>query len=546
MAETKASTAAAAAALRGKSSSNFGPMESPIRKLSLFPATPNRSVPSSRASSIRFNSPTRAHELRSIREDDDVSTSTIPVSLRRPSSLYRRRSSATPKRPTVGLARSASVNHGRRGSQSYLRRTQSMYAPGATAYSERPFRIEEKPAFLPASSRPGSTPSSPMLRTLRDPDSLGTKRVTGYGRRFPLSLRVNIFDKARTLGRRVSRTLRFSRSPVGKVPVQQVHADLKHYGFTAYPNSLGYSDAGGSRYADTVVHHRVWDSQSYVTTLDNQGPDEFARPPGQDGQSFASASPSRLVVAEPVSAGGKEPEQRRGFTPFRQPADLDGVDSRRVYSALMKSLTKRFSNEGPASEAILEEEEEEESRVRQDSNENPRPSRVSMEKGAENRKPLSEIPPRFANNSLVVEEGEVSEPSTPVANGGVKHMRSDDALFSQIAHPHHVWQEEGDDSTATDGAVAALKELRISPHAAENAADGASESMDHYPKIVLMDHEASGATTGDASILGGATRAQFRTASGKLQENKLKGGSENESESESGGMNVGTLDPVFL
>ncbi|KAK6504953.1 hypothetical protein TWF481_006886 [Arthrobotrys musiformis] len=503
--ETRGSAAAAAAALRRQSyNSSFGPMDS--RKLSLFPATPSRS--SSRASSIRYCVPTRASELNPIHQDDSISTRFSR------SGIYRSHSSAstiTPQRPTFGVARSASVNMKRRGSQTYLRRTQSLRARGEPVYTEQPFRIEEKPGFLPASSRPGQrVPALPMPRTLRDPDALGTKRTSGRGRRFPASLRINFFEKARWLGRRVSQPFRRPKGPFQNVPVQQVHSDTKHYG---YRMSSGYSDAEGSQYADTVIHHRLWENQSYTTSLDNQE-DYFTRaPPSEvDDVSPSARAPVRLPLVETIpEAEEPEParEAQRGFTPFTHPTDLNGVDSRRVYSALMKSLTQKFSNRGTASETIMEEAEpqEEEPRPSRLSNENARPSRVSREKSPEGRKPLFEIAPRANNTIAAVEEEDSAVPPTPIINIGVKRIRSDDALFSQIAQQHEVWQEEaggsgGDSDDAV--AVAALRQLSIS-----NAVNVEKEREDM------------------------ASQTRYRTASGKFQENKLKddeGGELEESE----------------
>ncbi|KAK6528170.1 hypothetical protein TWF281_009421 [Arthrobotrys megalospora] len=424
-----------------------------------------------------------------------------------------------PRRPTFGVARSASVNLKRRGSQSYLRRTQSLYARGEPVYGEQPFRMEEKPAFLPASSRPGRVPALPMPRTLRDPDSLGTKRTPGHGRKFPVSLRINIFEKARWLGRRVSQSFRRSKVPSQNVPVQQVHSDTKHYGLMPYRVSSGYSDTEGSQYADTVVHNRLWENQSYTTSIDNQD-DYFTRPPPSEVDGVAPSVPIRMTVVEPIPEV-EEPEPtregQRGFTPFTHPTDLNGVGSRRVYSALMKSLTQRFSNGRPANETIPEENEpqDEEPRPSRVSNENTRPSssRVSMEKSPENRKPLSEIAPRMSN---VEEEEEAALPPTPVINVGVKGIRSDDVLFSHIAQQHEVWQEEAAGGSSDDAvAVAALRQLSISN--------------------VEKDKE-------DLAMAG---QPRCRTASGKLQENKLKDGEGSETDEE-GNVKDDGMEPVFI
>ncbi|KAJ6260666.1 hypothetical protein Dda_4893 [Drechslerella dactyloides] len=535
MAENKASTAAAAAALRGRSHSKSSFSAAESRKLSLFPATPNRSIPTSRASSIRgFGTPTRAHELRSIQEDDDTSTTTSAMPLR-PTALYRRHSSITARRPTFGMARSPSMHLERRGSQSYLRRTQSMYTGGArSVYREMPFRMEENPAFLPASSRPGSMLQTPMLRTLRDPDALGTKRATGYARRFPISLRMNIFGKARTLGRRMSRSLGWSRPSLPQMPVQQVHAEIKHYG-SPERASTGYFDipledtSAQSQYADTVIHHRFWENQSYVTTLDNQG-SEYTHSSAPDAQSVTTSAPIRMSVAEPS----------------KEPTDRHGVDPRRVYSALMKGLSKRFSSEAPLPDAIAEEPEE--PRPSRASNENVRPVGLLGEKGTENRRPLLEIPGRSANTLIIEEEDEdevseqQSQQQTPTA-GAVKRIRSDDALFSQIAHPHHVWQEEETaDTTTADAALAALKNLNISNFA--SVTDEAAVTAEHYPKMVPLPPDGPVTTTPELPRLGATTR-EFRTASGKVYEVKLK--SENNGEEEEmKALREAGLDPAFL
>ncbi|KAK6500633.1 hypothetical protein TWF506_003401 [Arthrobotrys conoides] len=515
--ETRGSTAAAAAAIRGQnyysqSSSSYGPMGS--RKLSLFPATPSRC--SSRASSVRYGFPTRASELRSIHQDDSGSARFSR------SRVVRTQSSAstiTPQRPTFGVARSASINLKRRGSQSYLRRTQSLYERGEPAYVEQPFRMEEKPGFLPASSRPGRSPALPMPRTLRDPDALGTKKAQGPGRRFPVSLRINLFEKARWLGRRVSQSFRRSMVPIKNVPTQQVHSETKHYGLSSYQQSSGYSDEG-SQYADTVIHHRFWENQSYTASIDNQE-DYFTRAPPSEVDGVSPSTPVRMTaVVEPIlEVEEPEPvrEGQRGFTPFTQPADLKGVDSRRVYSALMKSLTQKFSNRAPANETIAEESEpqDEEPRPGQPSNENARPpsSKVSMEKSPENRKPLCEIVPR-TNIDVVEEEEDTTAPPTPIINIGVKRIRSDDALFSQIAQQHEVWQEEATGGN-NDGAVpvGALRQLSIS---------NVEKEKDDM-----------------------AGQARYRTASGKLQENILKdeGGSETDEREK---VNDDGMEPVFI
>ncbi|KAF3924490.1 hypothetical protein ABW21_db0207851 [Orbilia brochopaga] len=546
MTETMASTAAAAAAIRGLSAnSGFGPIES--RKLSLFPATPGRvrSVPNSRASSIRIpRTPTRAHELRSIQEDpyDDGSTATsaMPISLA-PNNLYRRHSTITTSRPTIGMARSPSTNLGRRNSQSYLRRTQSLYTPGAarSVYSEQAFRVEEKAAFLPASSRSGNT-APPMLRTLRDPDALGTKRATGYARRFPFSLRFHMFDKARSLRYRMSRTLWWSKAsvvpmPVSPMPVQRVHAATKHYGDPPYRPRTAYLDPEETQtqYDETVIHHRVWENQSYITTLDNQGPDYFTVPPVLDGQIVAASSPVRIGPE-------KESRQQRGFTPFHAPADLNGVDSRRVYSALMKKLSKRFSSEGPLPE-VIPEEEPEEPRPSRASNENVRPFKLSMDSSG--RLPLLEIP-NF--NTLLIEEDEEEvtqqqQEQTPNASNAMKRIRSDDALFSQIATPHQVWRDEEADDTAANDVATGLRHLSI----ANVDTPGAATVMIDIPaKLSLpQDNHAATATPDPQSF--GVSLTHFRTASGKLQENTMKG----EIDTEDGMTNSQrgrARDPAFL
>ncbi|KAK6359871.1 hypothetical protein TWF696_001000 [Orbilia brochopaga] len=545
MTENRASTAAAAAAIRGMSfHAGLSPVES--RKLSLFPATPNRSIPTSRASSIRFpRTPTRVRELRSIQEDDDISTATsaAPIAPQQ-NGLYRRHSSISAGRPTIGMARSPSINLGRRGSQSFLRRTQSMYAPGAapSIYNEQPFRIEEKPAFLPASSRPGSIATPPMLRTLRDPDALGTKRPTGYGsrRRFPFSLRINMFEKARSLGYRMSRTLWWSQASLVPMPIQQVHAVTKHYGDPSYTAETSYLDPEETQtqYADTVVHHRVWENQSYLTSLDNQGPDYFTCPPVLDGQSAATSAPVRMTVAVP----GTEPVQQRGFTPFHSPTDLNGIDSRRVYSALMKSLSKRLSTEGPLPEAILEEPEE--PRPSRASDENVRPLRLSTEKNV--RPPLSELP-SLAANMLIIDDEEEEVPEqqeqTPNASNSVKRIRSDDALFSQIATPHQVWRDEqaaSANAAATEAVSSGLRNLSISN------VDKAEEepAVDIYPKIVTLPQDRPVTTTPDPQSFG-VSLTHYRTASGRLQENNLKGDNDGE-DGKTNSQRGRILDPAFL
>ncbi|RVD82446.1 uncharacterized protein DFL_006873 [Arthrobotrys flagrans] len=235
--------------------------------------------------------------------------------------------------------------------------------------------------------------------------------------------------------------------------------------------SSGYSDTEGSQYADTVVHNRLWENQSYVTSLDNQE-DYFTRAPLSKVDGVAPSAPIRMTVVEPIPEDEElEPtrEGQRGFTPFTHPTDLNGVDSRRVYSALMKSLTQKFSNRGPANETIVEETEpqdEEEPRLSRLSNENARPPspRVLMEKSPENRKPLSEIVLRTNNTIAVVEEEEeTAVPPTPIISVGVKWIRSDDAPFNQIAQQHEVWQEEAAVGSRDEAVVvAALRQLNIS------------------------------------------------------------------------------------
>ncbi|KAF3142970.1 hypothetical protein TWF594_005360 [Orbilia oligospora] len=521
--ETRGSTAAAAAAIRGQSyysqsSSSYGRMGS--RRFSFLPVTPSRC--SSRASSVRYGVPARASELRTIHQDDSGSHRfSRPGTFRSHSSI----SAITPRRPTFGVARSASINPKRRGSQSYLKRNQSLYERGEPDYVEKPFRMEDKPGFLPASSRPGSSLGLSMPRTLRDPDVVGTARVPVPGRRFPVSLRMNLFDKARWLGRRVSQPFRRSKVPPKNVPTQQVHSETKHYGLTPYQMSSGYAETEGSQYAETAVHHRFWENQSYTTGLDNQE-DYFTHAPPSEVDGVAPSTPVRMTVAEPIieveeprPQPGSVREGQRGFTPFAHPTDLGGVDTRRVYSALMKSLAAQFRSQNPVNETIAEETEpqDEEPRPGQPSNENVRPpsSKVSTEKSPENRKPLCEIVPRMNNTISVVEEEEdTAAPPTPIINIGVKRIRSDDALFSQIAQQHEVWQEEATGGSSNETvAVGALRQLSISNVEKEK------EDM-----------------TG---------QARFRTTSGALQENILKDeeGIETDEHEE---LKDDGMDPVFI
>ncbi|KAK6345374.1 hypothetical protein TWF718_007291 [Orbilia javanica] len=381
--------------------------------------------------------------------------------------------------------------------------------------------MEEKPGFLPASSRPGRVPALPMPRTLRDPDTFGAKRVAGSGKRFPVSLRINLFEKARWLGRRVSQSFRRPRvSLVQGVPTQQVHSETKHYGLTPYRMPSGYSETEGSQYADTVVHNRLWENQSYVTSLDNQE-DYFSRASPSASDGVSPSVPIRTAVETIPEDEEPEParEGQRGFTPFTRPTNLNGVDSRRVYSALMKNLTEKFSTRGPANETIEEEAEsqDEEPQPNRPFNENSRPpsSRVPIDKSPENRKPLSEIVPRTNNTITVIEEeDDPGVPPTPVINiTGVKGIRSDDALFSQIAQQHEVWQEEAAGGSSDEAVtVAALRQLSISNVEKEK------EDM---------------------------TGQRYRTASGKLQENKVKDGEESETD-ESEKMKEDGMESVFI
>ncbi|EPS37802.1 hypothetical protein H072_8464 [Dactylellina haptotyla CBS 200.50] len=534
MSERTGSAAAAAAAIRRQSFNNLRSLES--TKLTSFPGTPIRSTQSSRAPSMRFGIPTRASELRSIREDDDFMTSTnYPMRSRVPP---RRPASVMSARPTLGVARSASVKHHRRGSQTFLHRTQSMKNPGESAYSEQPFQLENKPGFLPASSRPGSMPISPMLRTMRDPDALGTRRPSAFGRhgRLPITLRLSIFEKAKDLGRRVSQTFRGSRRTRPKLPLQQIHSDTKHYGYESYPTVSELSYTEDSHYADTVVYNPIWENNSYVTTLDHQDTEYFPHTPVSDIRSVATDLPARINVIEPTE---EAPEQThlRGFTPFQHPTDLNGVDSRRVYSALMKSLAKRFTTEPPQGTIPEEPHDPHTSRV---SNENIRPPslKASIEKSLETRKPLSEIAPRLTN-TVVVEEDPSTEPLTPSIIVGLKGVNirnddPDDSIFSHVENQYNVWQDETTDASAADAALAALKQLSISN--IENSGEDAALCAAEYAKLVQLYHDRTGTSTPDIQILGPV---------GRLQKNKVKEGG-GEVEGETAKMKREAIDPAFL
>ncbi|KAF3939774.1 hypothetical protein ABW19_dt0210173 [Dactylella cylindrospora] len=544
MAEAAASAAAAALrANRYPPAFSFGPGDS-TQKLNLFPASPRPSAPVTRASSLRFASTLRPSELGSIKENYDIrATRAAPLSERSPN-IVRRHSSATTYRPTLGVARSGSAK-GRRGSQTYLRRAQSVYAPGEPGYKELPFRLEEKHAFLPATSRFGSE-IRPLPRSLRDPDALGTTRPSVPGRKFPETLRPTyLFGRARSLGRRLSQRFwghRTSARPsIFKLPIQQVHTDIKHFGITPYGATSDYSYTEDSQYADTVVHNRIWENQSHITTLDNQGPDYFTRPPIPDTHSVATSIPIRLNVVAPTEIGTQPPAPQSGLGLFQQPTDLHGVEPRRVYSALMKSLSKRFAAENPVRPTIPEEPSPGENCPAQVSNENARPTRAVTDKAIESRRPLSEIAPRPTNTLMVEEEQpEESNIQQVTPNNAVKRIRSDDALFSQIVHPHHIWRDE--DMSAENTAIA-MKHLTISTGQARIDEFGSPAVMG--PKVARPYYDRSIPATPDMSILGSSSGNCHLSENG--QNNQLSETNECEPEDENLTLErTQTLDPVFL
>ncbi|KAF3903555.1 hypothetical protein AA313_de0202141 [Arthrobotrys entomopaga] len=542
MSERQASTAAAAAAIKRQSFPTLRAQDSP--RISLFPAIPARSIQSSRApsrtSSLRSGVPTRVSELRSIREHDNITVSTnYPV---RPTGRMRRATSTMSARPTYGVAQSASVNKGRRGSMSYLRRTQSLRLPGENIFEQSSAPLERKPSFLPASSRPGSVPAPPMPRTLREPDAFGSKRSSNgrRGRIFHLPLRIGIFSKAKELGRRVSQSFRRPKPSTFGFPIQQVHSENKHYGYEPSQTASEFSYTEESQYTDTVIHNPQWENQnsSYVTTLDQHDTEYFPQMPTPD-RSVTTPVPVNTNV-EKSSPEAQDKNHQKGFTPFHSPTNLNGIDSRRVYTALMKSLTKRFT-EAPPQETIPEEPQEPLS-GRVVSNENARPSSVkhAIEKSPESRKPLSEIPHRLTN-AVIEEEEEEMEVESPTVNvSGLKGISirpedPDESIFSHIGHQHNVWQDE---TTEAEAALGALRRLNISN--VDNSGEDAAARAAEYSKLISLYQERGNPSTLEDQIGG------LRSISGRLQENKGKDGDVSMEIGNSNGKQHEAVDSVFL
>ncbi|KAK6542610.1 hypothetical protein TWF694_006554 [Orbilia ellipsospora] len=539
MTERQASAAAAAAAIRRQSFLSLKAPESP--RLSPFPATPSRSIQSSRApsrtGSFRSGVPARVSELRSIREVENVTTSTnYPVRL---IGRMKRATSTMSARPNYGVARSASVNKIRQGSMSYLRRTQSLILPGENnVFEESSPRLERKPSFMPASCRPGRAPAPPMLRTLRDLDFLGSRRPSAFGRRglrFP-SLRIGIFSKAKELGRRVSQSFRRPRhTPLG-FPIQQVHSGNKHYRYEPSQTASDYSYMEESQCTDTVVHNPVLENRSYVTTLDHHDTEYFPQMPSPD-RSVTTA----IHVDTSVDESSLEPQDKsrnRGLVPSHPPTDPSEVDSRGVYNDLMKSLTKRFT-EAPPQETVSEEPQE--PFPRRVSYENARPSNVkhTIEKSLETRKPLSEIPHRLTN--AVIEEEEEVDLEAPIVNANgsksilVRAEDPDTSIFSQMGPQHNVWQDE---TTEAEAALAALRRLNLS--SMDNSDEGASVHAAEYSKLIRLYQERGNPSTLEDQIGG------LRSISGRLQENKGKDGDVNMEVGNSKGKQLEVVDPAFL